>query len=123
MLNNPDRKYKADGLAVLIPTKDRPQKIRNLLNSLAAQKAACGRIIIIDGGESVKDIVTGFSSHLPVEYYECRPPGQIRQRNMAISLLDNRTQLAAFIDDDIVFEENALEAMLDFWNRCEPETA
>jgi len=107
----------------LVPTKDRPEKIFNLLDSITKQTILCGRIIIVDGGSSVEKIVMDFSDRLPVEYYTCSPPGQIRQRNIGISLLDGSTPLVGSIDDDIVMEQHALEAMIDFWNRCESETA
>jgi glycosyltransferase involved in cell wall biosynthesis len=115
--------FKSTDLAILVPTKDRPNKIQNLLNSLKAQTVSCGRIIIVDGGQSVGSIVISYTGHLPVEYYEVYPPGQIRQRNKAISLLDSRTSLAAFLDDDIILEPNAIESVILFWNNCEPETA
>jgi glycosyltransferase involved in cell wall biosynthesis len=116
-------RYSGHQLGVVVPTKDRPQKIQNLLTSLAAQTVPCGRIIVVDGGQSVKHIVLSFSDRLPVEYYECHPPGQIRQRNMAIALLDTRTPLVAFLDDDLVLETDALENMIDFWNSADPNTA
>jgi glycosyltransferase involved in cell wall biosynthesis len=116
-------KYTVQDFAIIIPTKDRPQKIKNILNSLAQQTVSGGRIIVVDGGQSVKNIVMRFASDLPVEYYECNPPGQIRQRNMAISKLDGRTPLVTFLDDDIELDPMAFEQMLHFWNGCEPETA
>ena len=122
-MNNRKIRYRGQDLALIIPTKDRSAKMRNLLDSLAAQSMQCGRIIVVNGGQSIRDIVMSFVDRLPVEYYECYPPGQIRQRNMAISKLDERTPLVASIDDDIVLESEALEAMINFWNKCEPETA
>ena len=117
------RPYHAADLAVLVPTKDRPGKIRELLSSLAAQDVKCGRIIIVDGGESVRDVVMSFADRLPVEHHICQPPGQIRQRNMGIALLDERTPLVASLDDDIVLEAGAVANMIAFWNGIEPETA
>lgn len=115
--------YHGQDLALVIPTKDRPQKMRNFLNSLVQQEVICGRIIIVNGGQSIEEMVMSFSGRLPVEYYECHPPGQIRQRNMGIALLDERTRLVGFLDDDIVLESGALEHMIAFWNRTEPHTA
>ena len=76
------RIYSGKDLAILVPTKDRLEKIHNLLESIAKQTIPCGRIIVVDSGESVKDVVMHFSDRLPVEYYECYPPGQIRQGKM-----------------------------------------
>jgi glycosyltransferase involved in cell wall biosynthesis len=115
--------YSADDLAVLVPTKDRPEKIRNLLDSLAAQSARPGRILIIDGGTSVRDVVVSYADRLPVEHHVCRPPGQIRQRNLGISLLDSRTPLVACFDDDIVLEPEAVAEMIRFWRHSDPQTA
>ena len=44
--------YSAQDVAFIIPTKDRPEKIKNLLDSLARQTVVCSRVIIVDGGES-----------------------------------------------------------------------
>ncbi len=108
---------------MLVPTKDRPHKLRLLLQSLAQQTVRCGRIIIIDGGESVRDTVMSFSDTLPVEHHVCQPPGQIRQRNMGIALLDDSTPLVGSLDDDIVLLPTAVEYMMRFWNTCDPDTA
>lgn len=115
--------YTGKDLVIVVPTKDRPEKIHNLLESIANQTTSCGRIIVVDGGYSVKDRVMSFSDRLPVEYFECRPPGQIRQRNMALSKIDERTPLVIYFDDDIVLMPNAFDKMINFWNTCEPETA
>jgi glycosyltransferase involved in cell wall biosynthesis len=102
---------------------NRPEKMRSLLDSIAGQTVACGRIIVVDGGASVRDVVMDFADRLPVEYYICQPPGQIRQRNMGIGLLDDRTPLVGCLDDDIVLLPTALEKMLECWNRCPSDTA
>lgn len=115
--------YSSRELAILVPTKDRPQKLQSLLESLAQQTVPCGRIIVIDGGECVRDAVMNFADRLPVEYYACHPPGQIRQRNMGIALLDDRTPLVGSLDDDLVLLPTAVEHMLGFWNRCDPDAA
>ena len=115
--------YAPAHLAIVVPTKDRPQKIRTLLDSLSAQTVKCGRIVIIDGGASVRDLILGYADRLPIEHHTCPSPGQIRQRNMGIALLDTGTPLVACLDDDIVFEPEAMERMVSFWNACEAETA
>lgn len=122
-MNEPRHIYTGRDVAFIIPTKDRPDKLRSLLNSLSQQTEHCGQVIIVDGGQSAKDVVASFSERLPVEYYECSPPGQIRQRNMGITRLKDAIPLVGFIDDDLVLEVDALEKMIDFWNRVEEDTA
>ncbi len=115
--------YAGTDIAIVIPTFNRPEKMTNILNSLISQTERCGRVVVVDGGESVKDIVNQFADRLPVEYHRCIPPGQIRQRNYGISLLGPESRLIASFDDDIVLEPNALKVMIDFLNHCEPDAA
>jgi len=115
-------RYGPEHLAVIVPTKDRPDKVRNLLDSLCEQPC-CGRIVVVDSGECIGDLVRSYADRLPVEHHRCNPPGQIRQRNFGISLLDDRTPLVASLDDDIVLEPGALDAMVRCWNSCPAETA
>lgn len=119
----PSSRYNWRSLALLVPTMNRPEKMRNLLESIVGQTISCGRIVIVDGGTSVRNVVMDFTDRLPVEHYICQPPGQIRQRNMGIGLLDDRTALVGCLDDDIVLLPTALEKMIEFWNRCPPDTA
>lgn len=116
-------KYSGRDLALLVPTKDRPGKMKNLLDSLVLQTLQCNRIIIINGGESIESVVMQYKDRLPVEYYECKPPGQIRQRNMGISLLNEGTKLVGSLDDDIVLMPDAVEKMISFWNTIPDESA
>ncbi len=115
--------YSGLDMAIIIPTKDRPRKIINLLNSLKNQSLCCGRIIIVGSGQDIKNIVDGFSETLPVEYYYTDTGGQIYQRNLAIAQLDEQTELVACLDDDILLEPDAIEQMLACWQQVGPETA
>jgi len=117
------RSYTGRDLAWLIPTKDRPALVRSLLDSLAAQTVPCGRVIVVASGMRIEDDVLGFRDRLPVEYFHCEPPGQIRQRNLGLAHMDERTPLIGFLDDDLILEPDALERMIEFWNRAEPDTA
>ena len=57
-----------------------------------------------------------------MEYYRSEP-GQVRQRNLAISLLDDSTKLVASMDDDATYHKGAILEMLIFWNSVELEPA
>jgi hypothetical protein len=80
-------------------------------------------VIVVASGESVEEMVMRFSDRLPVEYFHCEQPGQIRQRNLGIQKLDDSTPLVGFLDDDLVLERDASERMIEFWNRIEPDAA
>lgn len=114
-------KYHSSSIAIIIPTKDRPDKIKNLLESLLIQSVPVNQIIIVDGGKSIKSLVLSYIENLPVEYYSCYPPGQIKQRNLGISKLKDNILLVATLDDDLVLFEDSIEKMLKFWNEECPE--
>jgi len=56
--------YEPGHLAVVVPTKDRPHKVRNLLDSLAAQSAPVGRVVVVDAGVSARKVVEEFVDRL-----------------------------------------------------------
>jgi len=99
--------YTTKDLAVIIPTKDRPVEVKRHLQSIVKQKCKLGRIVVVASGEDIKDIVESFKDSLPVEYYRSEP-GQIRQRNLGILKLDERTKLVASMDDDVTYHEDVL---------------
>ena len=107
--------YKTTDLAIIIPTKDRPFQVKRHLESLVEQNCETGRIIIIASGEDIKEIVFSFKKKLPVEYYRS-DPGQIKQRNLGISKLNNTTKLVATMDDDAIYCKNSIIEMINFWN-------
>ena len=115
-------KYKTTDLAVIIPTKDRPEYIRKHLQSLVDQRCELGQVIVVASGQDIVDIVFSFNNQLPIEYYRS-DPGQVRQRNLGISKLSKKIKLVATVDDDIIFYKNAILEMINFWNVVKPETA
>jgi len=129
-LNKTDKKieksstklYVSTDLAVIIPTKDRPREVSRLLQSISELNCKVGRIIVIASGQDIRDQVMFFMDRIPVEYCSSEP-GQIKQRNKGISLLDDSTKLVATMDDDAVFHKDAVSEMIQFWNSIPSETA
>lgn len=113
------------GVAVVIPTMNRPAHLDALLASLAAQTSPCGPVVVVDGGDSVQHITLAHANRLDVHYLRCTPPGQLRQRRMGMELLRGLPghRLVALLDDDILLEPDALENMAAFWNRAPADTA
>jgi len=109
-------------LVILVPTLNRPKKLRELLKSVTAQTEVIGRVIIVDGADDAGPVADLFRSSLPIEYLQCHPPGQIRQRNHGLSALPEGEHLIALLDDDIVLEPEAVQEMIAFWNRAPEDT-
>ncbi|PIQ85256.1 MAG: hypothetical protein COV74_09880 [Candidatus Omnitrophica bacterium CG11_big_fil_rev_8_21_14_0_20_45_26] len=106
-------------IAFIICTKDRPAEMTELLKSLEKQSVKPFEILVVDGGsQTVEDIVKKFESVFNIRYLTHRPPCLTKQRNLGIRHLHQDATLVAFLDDDLIFEPAATEAMLIFWERA-----
>lgn len=114
--------YSARHLCVLVPTKDRPERVRTLLTSLVDQREPVGRVIIVASGSDIRSVIDEFAGRLHIDYVHSSESGQIRQRNLGIGLLDDRTPLVACLDDDILVEPGAVDQMIAFWNGAPADT-
>lgn len=105
----------AHRLGFVVPTKDRPRELRRMLTSLQVQSVRPDQIIIVDASKDpVSDLVREFSD-LAIDYVHIYPPSLSRQRNAGMRRLLPTITLAGYLDDDLVIEDGAVEAMLAFW--------
>lgn len=102
-------------VAIVVPTKDRPDDLRRMLKSVMMQSYLPDQFIVVDSSFTpVKEVTTEFS-HLNLRYVYCHQPSASRQRNMGIRAIDQNIELIGFMDDDVTLEENALKNMLRYW--------
>lgn len=108
-------------LALVVPTKDRPDDLGKLLASLEAQTRAPDQLIIVDGSEpDIRHVISRFPK-LKVDYVRVYPPSLSQQRNAGMQRLDPDITLAGYLDDDIVLEPAAVETMLRFWSGADAD--
>ncbi len=105
-------------IAFVVPTKDRPHDLRRMLRSVEAQSFRPEQIIVVDGSENRIDKIVGEFPALNIEYLHVYPPSLSRQRNAGMSAVDSSINLAGYLDDDLVLEPGAIEAMLVFWEKA-----
>lgn len=103
------------GLAVIVPTGDRPADLENLLNSISSQDAAPGQIIIVDSGNTPLGGIIEKFSFSEISYIRIKPPSLTAQRNIGLSLLNKDADVVAFFDDDIILCEGAIKHVMDYW--------
>ena len=105
-------------VGLIVATKDRPAELRRLFKSLETQSYRLDEVIIVDGGtQLVENIVQEFPG-LSIKYLRYLPPSAARQRNIGIKTISEELTLIGFLDDDTVLENNALEAMMNFWEKA-----
>lgn len=110
-------------VAVITPTKGRHRQLTRLLETLSAQTAQPGQVLIADGGRDANALVALFHGRLSVEWVDCPLPGQIVQRNHALTLLRDEIRMVIYFDDDIQLQPDALQVLLEFWNSRQTQPA
>ncbi len=104
----------APTIAVAICTRDRTDLLAECLASLLAQEPAPDEILVIDNAPSdhrTRDLVTGLGVR-----YEVEPcPGLDFARNRALRLA--RSDVVAFVDDDVVCDTHWLTSLRQVWHQ------
>lgn len=108
--------FSAEQIAVLAPTKDRPEKMREMLGSIRQQEAKPAQVVIVATGQNIGFLAQEFSD-LPIDYHHTHIRGQINQRTLGIQKLRPQIELVCLMDDDHYLHPGALQTMLDFWNQ------
>jgi len=108
-------------LSLIIATKDRLADLRRLFDSLRVQTIQPAEIVIVDAGSEAVDCVVAEFPELTIRYLRHWPPSAAAQRNAGIRACSPSATLVGFADDDTTFEPGAIEAMLNFWKKADPD--
>ncbi len=101
-------------LTIIIPTKDRPVELKQVLEALSVQTLRPRKVIVVNSGQGVEPLVQRFSDSFEIQYLESKP-GQVFQRNLGIDSARPKTKYVGFLDDDIVLKKDSLEKVFSFW--------
>ena len=101
-------------LSVIIPVYNRPDEVRELLDSFAGQSFRDFEIIVVEDGSKVrcKQIVDSFAGRLPVRYLEKENGGPALARNFGARSATGEYLL--FLDSDTVLPEGYLANVAAF---------
>ena len=101
--------------SLIIPTKDRPKSLKNLIESIEGLISKLNEIIIIDSSnkenlEFTKKFVSKFKNVKLIK----SAPSISEQRNLGIENCNMENKFLMFCDDDIIFEKDSINIMNDF---------
>jgi GT2 family glycosyltransferase len=99
-------------LAVVIPTRNRPEELRRLLDNLASQSRVPDQTTVIDGSDTPSECESIVASHrhdLNIQISRHWPPSAAAQRNAGIALVGSDMDLVALLDDDILLDADCFE--------------
>ena len=110
-------KISAHQVAIICPTKDRPENVTRLLSCIANLDEKPGQILVADGGCNLNAITESYRKQLNLTCLYCPQAGQIFQRNHAHQHLNGSIKLVLHIDDDHTFAANFMTCLIKVWNR------
>jgi GT2 family glycosyltransferase len=101
------------GISVIIRTKDRPELLREALESVAAQDhAPLEAVVVNDGGADVTSVAAAFADRLEIRHERLNPAlGRSPAANRGVALA--RHPWISFLDDDDLLEPGALAALAE----------
>ncbi len=97
--------------SVIIPVFNRPEEVRELLESFAKQSFSDYEIILVEDGSTLssKQVFKSFESILPVKYFEKTNSGPGQSRNYGADRSEG--EWLVFLDSDCILPDNYLEVL------------
>ena len=99
-------------VGVLIPTRNRPEKVRKLLDSLVASSIKPIQVVIVSSGSEISDVILEYAKMLKVDYLHSEVSGQVNQKKIGCQLLHANLDWVIFLDDDLVLAPSCIENAL-----------
>jgi len=108
-------------LSIIIPTKDRPYKVKRLLNQLYNNKFFFNEILLVDSSNIInkkKLIIIIKKTDLNIKLINSIPSISV-QRNKGLKKIKKNNNFFMFLDDDIIFKKNSFVEMKKFIKKNE----
>jgi glycosyltransferase involved in cell wall biosynthesis len=99
--------------AILIPTRNRPEKVKKLLESIFSSKAAPQQILIVASGDDISQEISSFQEKLPITYILSKRGGQVNQKKLGLSNIHPDIQWVAFLDDDVLVLSDTFDSAFE----------
>ena len=88
-------------LALIICTRNRPQMLNVLLNSIELSETKPNSVIVVSSGDDVSKIIKAHQNSLQLLHHHTSKIGQSNQKLIAIQMLNPQTKWVFFLDDDL----------------------
>ena len=99
-------------ISILIPTRNRPDKLERLLESLTRSTVTPHEVLVVSSGQSIRSVVSRFKKSLPLKHMHTTLVGQISQKRLGIDNLSDDIDWCLFLDDDLILGSTAIQEAL-----------
>jgi glycosyltransferase involved in cell wall biosynthesis len=100
-------------LSILIATKDRPEKLKLLLDSIAKSTLLPKKIIIVFSGNDISQLLNTYKNVLNIEEIYSEVAGQLLQKRKGINAMTEYDKWVLFLDDDVLVDTNTIEFLVN----------
>ena len=100
-------------IAILVATKNRPDKLTKLLESLTPSANYISQIVIISSGQNISQVIADFKDSLNIKHLHSKVSGQITQKMEGIKHVDKKISWVLFLDDDITISKEAVDKLIN----------
>lgn len=114
--------YKPVNVSIVIPTRDRPNDLKNLLSSILIQTVLPKEVIVVDdsGDDKTKVLIDSLQNEflkvgVKIKYLRGGEKGVAQKRN--IGFLHSTGDICFFIDDDIILDKNYIKKILEVYEK------
>lgn len=100
-------------VAVVIPTRNRPSDLADLLTTVAGQSLTPARVIIVDSSDETSEILSSVTNKYV--YIKTNIRSAAQQRNIGLDWLwlnFRNCEFVAFLDDDVLLPTDYLERLV-----------
>jgi len=111
----------AHEISFVVATKDRPDELIRMWRSLLSQSRVPDEVVVVDASARPSTLIGPQAAAPVLRYIRTAVASATRQRNLGFDAVRPDSDLVGFLDDDVVLEEGAVEAMLRFWGSAGAE--
>lgn len=99
-------------LGILIATRNRPNQIRQVLESIKLNTKLPYLVTIVSSGNPVFSLIAEFEKSLNVDYYHVEFKGQHLQKQFGIDKMKDNCDWILFLDDDVLLSNRCIENLI-----------
>jgi len=110
-------------IAFVVATKDRPEELQRLWQSLLIQSRMPDEVVVVDASARPSFLSGGEGVRPVLRFIRTAVASASRQRNVGLDAVGPDVDLVGFLDDDAVLEADAVEEMLRFWGMTGADVA